>query len=67
MATPVCFLDLFAWNIIFQHFNLEVMFIFDVELDFLYAGEGCMRFYHTSISLCLSIWGIEAILRNINE
>ena len=40
MATPVCFLDPFAWEIFFSNFYLEVISIIDIEVCFLDTTEG---------------------------
>ena len=46
MATPVCFLGLFAWKIFFLFLYSVVMFIFGVEVGFLYAAEEWILYLH---------------------
>jgi len=60
MATPACFMELFAWKNFFPVFHSEIVSVFVTEIYLMYVENAgsCLRIQ--SGSLCLFYWGIES-------
>ena len=51
MGTPACFLGLFAWKIVFQPSDSQVVSVFVTEVGFLYTAKFWVCLHIQSISL----------------